>query len=227
MFAIFLHESMTPFHQTVTSFPTVIYTVLLIVCALYWIVAVAGIVDIEILDMDLDGDIDAADSDSIQEGIAGLLHRLGLAGVPLTIIVTLISIIGWLLCYYSTFFGATLVPNFWPIKLVVGLIVFFVATYIAILVTAQLIKPLRAMFKKLDYDETKYILGQVVIVRSGLVDKKRGEAELNDGGAGLILNIRATGGDTFSKGDEVVVVEYIEETNLYRVVSKAEFGTID
>ena len=83
------------------------------------------------------------------------------------------------------------------------------------------------MFKKLDYDETKYILGQVVIVRSGLVDKKRGEAELNDGGAGLILNIRATGDDTFSKGDEVVVVEYIEETNLYRVVSKAEFGTID
>ena len=227
MFAIFLHESMTPFHQTVTSFPTVIYTVLLIVCALYWIVAVAGIVDLEILDIDLDGDIDAADSDSIQEGIAGLLHRLGLAGVPLTIVVTLISIVGWLLCYYSTFFGATLVPNFWPIKLVVGLIVFLVATYIAILVTAQLIKPLRTMFKKLDYDETKYILGQVVIVRSGLVDQKRGEAELDDGGAGLILNIRATGDDTFSKGDEVVVVEYIEESNLYRVVSKAEFGTID
>ena len=227
MFAIFFHESMTPFHQTVTSFPTVIYTVLLIVCALYWVVAVAGIVDLEILDIDMDGDIDAADSDSIQEGIAGLLHRLGLAGVPLTIVVTLISIVGWLLCYYSTFFGATLVPNFWPIKLVVGLIVFLVATYIAILVTAQLIKPLRTMFKKLDYDETKYILGQVVIVRSGLVDQKRGEAELDDGGAGLILNIRATGDDTFSKGDEVVVVEYIEESNLYRVVSKAEFGTID
>ena len=75
MFAIFLHESMTPFHQTVTSFPTVVYTVLLIVCALYWVVAVAGIVDLEILDIDMDGDIDAADSDSVQEGIAGLLHR--------------------------------------------------------------------------------------------------------------------------------------------------------
>jgi len=227
MFAIFLHESMTPFHQTVTSFPTVIYTVLLIVCALYWIVAVAGIVDLEILDIDMDGDIDAADSESIQGGIAGLLHRLGLAGVPLTIVITLISIVGWLLCYYGTYFGAALVPNILPIKLIVGLLVFLAATYIAVLVTAQLIKPLRAMFKKLDYDETKYILGQVAIVRSGVVDQQRGEAELNDGGAGLILNIRATGDDTFSKGDEVVVVEYIEETNLYRVVSKAEFGTID
>lgn len=227
MFAIFLHESMTPFHQTVTSFPTVVYTVLLIVCALYWVVAVAGIVDLEILDIDMDGDIDAADSDSVQEGIAGLLHRLGLAGVPLTIVITLISIVGWLLCYYSTYFGAKFIPNLLPIKLVVGLVVFLAATYIAILVTAQLIKPLRAMFKKLDYDESKHILGQVVIVRSGLVDKNRGEAELNDGGAGLILNIRATGDDTFSKGDEVVVVEYIEETNLYRVVSKAEFGTTD
>ena len=218
---------MTPFHQTVTSFPTVVYTVLLIVCALYWVVAVAGIVDLEILDIDMDGDIDAADSDSVQEGIAGLLHRLGLAGVPLTIVITLISIVGWLLCYYSTYFGAKFIPNLLPIKLVVGLVVFLAATYIAILVTAQLIKPLRAMFKKLDYDESKHILGQVVIVRSGLVDKNRGEAELNDGGAGLILNIRATGDDTFSKGDEVVVVEYIEETNLYRVVSKAEFGTTD
>ena len=207
MFAIFLHESMTPFHQTVTSFPTVVYTVLLIVCALYWVVAVAGIVDLEILDIDMDGDIDAADSDSVQEGIAGLLHRLGLAGVPLTIVITLTSIVGWLLCYYSTYFGAKFIPNLLPIKLVVGLVVFLAATYIAILVTAQLIKPLRAMFKKLDYDESKHILGQVVIVRSGLVDKNRGEAELNDGGAGLILNIRATGDDTFSKGDEVVVVE--------------------
>lgn len=225
MFAVFFHESMNPFHQTVTSFPTVIYTVLLIVCALYWVVAVLGLVDLDVLDFDLDGDVDAADSASAQDGIAGLLHRLGLNGVPLTIILTFISIIGWLLCYYATFFSAKLLPDVSLIKFVIGLGTFIVATYITILITAQVIKPLRSMFRKLDYDETKHVLGQVVVVRSGIVNRERGEAELNDGGAGLLLNIRATGEDEFKKGDEVVVVEHVEEQNLYRVVAKSEFGS--
>jgi len=225
MFAIFFHESMNPFHQTVTSFPTVIYTILLILCALYWIVAVLGLVDLDVLDFDLDGDIDSADSATAQEGIAGLLHRLGLNGVPLTIILTFIAIIGWLLCYYATYFGAKFLPDVSLIRLAIGLITFLVVSYITILITVQLIKPLRAMFKRLNYDETKHILGQVVVVRSSIVDRDHGEAELNDGAAGLLLNIRATGEDKFNKGDEVVVVEYIEDKNLYRVVAKAEFGT--
>jgi len=62
MFAIFLHKSMDPFHQIVTSFPTVIYTFLLVVCAMYWIIAMLGMVDLEVLDMDMDGDIDLNDS---------------------------------------------------------------------------------------------------------------------------------------------------------------------
>ena len=224
MFAVFFHESMNPFHQTVTSFPTVIYTVLLIVCMLYWVIAVLGLVDLDVLDVDLDGDIDSADSESVQEGIAGLLHRLGLNGVPLTIVLTFIAIIGWLLCYYASYFSANLLPDLMILKLVAGLGIFIVGTYITILVTAQLIKPLRNMFRKLDYDETKHILGQVVVVRSAVVTRERGEAELNDGGAGLLLNVRATGKDEFRKGDEVVVVEYIEQQNLYRVVAKSEFG---
>ena len=225
MFAVFLHESMNPFHQTVTSFPTVIYTVLLIICVIYWVVAVLGLVDLDVLDVDLDGDIDAADSASVQEGIAGLLHKLGLNGVPLTIILTIVSMIGWLLCYYVTYFGAKFLPDLSLIRFVVGLVTLIVVTYITILITAQVIKPLRNMFHKLDYDETKHILGQVVVVRSSIVDQAHGEAELNDGGAGILLNIRATGNDSFKKGDEVVVVEYIETKNLYRVVAKSEFGT--
>lgn len=227
MFAVFLHESMNPFHQTVTSFPTVIYTVLLIVCSLYWLVAVLGLVDIDIMDVDMDGDIDAADSTAAQGGIAGLLHRLGLNGVPLTIILTFIACIGWLLCYYATYFTAHLIPDFALIKITVGLVTFIVATYVTILITAQLIKPLRKMFLKLDYDETKHILGQTVVVRSSIVNKDRGEGELNDGGAGLLLNIRSTGEQEFVKGDEVVVIEQLHEQNLYRVVAKSEFGTTD
>ncbi|RBP51013.1 DUF1449 family protein [Arenicella xantha] len=227
MFAIFLHESMNPFHQTVTSFPTVIYTILLIICAIYWLVAVMGLVEIDILDFDLDGDIDAADSTSLQEGIAGILHRIGLAGVPLTVVLTIIACIGWLLCYYTTYFIRPLLPDVTLIRLALGLVTFVVATYITVLTTAQILKPIRSLFQRLDYDETKYILGQTVVVRSSIVNRDRGEAELNDGGAGLLLNVRATGDEQFTKGQEVVVIEQLEDQNLFRVVAKAEFGSTE
>jgi len=223
MFAIFLHESMNPFHQTVTSFPTVVYTVLLIICALYWLVAVLGLVDLEILDFDLDGDIDAADSLEAQNGIAGILFKLGLNGVPLTIVLTIIAIVAWILCYYAVFFGGSLVPDFWPLELLFELVIFIVVSFISILLTAQIIKPIRSLFKSLEADETKHILGQVVVVRSAVVNQERGEAVMEDGGAGLLLNVRATGDEEFVKGDEVVVIEQNKEKSLFRVIAKSDF----
>jgi hypothetical protein len=224
MFAIFFHVSMNPFHQTITSFPTVIYTVLLIICAMYWLIAMLGMVDLEILDFDMDGDIDANDSLEAQNGIAGVLFKLGLNGVPLTIVLTIIAIIGWIACYYAIYWSEALVPNFWPVELAFELIIFFVITFFTIMLTAQIIKPIRTLFQKLEADETKHIVGQVVVVRSAVVNKDRGEASMNDGGAGLLLNIRATGNAEFFKGDEVVVIEENKETRIFRVIAKSEFG---
>lgn len=223
MFAVLLHESMNPFHQTVTSFPTVIYTVLLIVCLLYWIVAVLGWVDIEILDLDMDGDIDINDSAEAQAGIAGILLKLGLNGVPLTIVISIIALIGWVLCYYIILFGSKLVPDLWAFQFAFKLGTFIAVTFITVFITAQIIKPIRAMFKKLDTHETKHIIGQVVIIRSSIANNDRGEAFMNDGGAGLLLNVRTTGSDEFRKGEEVVIIDHNSKTNLYRVVDKSEF----
>jgi len=224
MFAVFLHESMNPFHQTVTSFPTVIYTVLLIVCVLYWAIAMLGLVDLEILDIDLDGDIDSTDSAETQSILAGVLLKLGLNGVPLTIVLTIIAIIGWLICYYTTYFGAKLLPDLNIIKIIAALVTFVIASYITVLITAQVIKPLRALFSKLDVDETKHIIGQTVVVRSSVVNTERGEAFMNDGGAGVLLNIRTSAGSEFKKGDNVVVIEKLERDNHYKVIAESEFS---
>lgn len=223
MFAIFLHESMNPFHQTVTSFPTVIFTVLLIICMLYWLIAVLGLVDLDVLDLDYDGDIDSTDSLEAQNGITGLLLKFGLGGVPLTISISIISIFGWLTCYYATYFLRPLIPGT-LLKAVVGLGIFITATYIAVMLTAQVIKPIRSLFNKLNVDETKHILGQTVVVRSAIVNNERGEAFMNDGGAGILLNVRASGTQEFKKGDEVAIIEKLSDNNLYRVIAKAEFS---
>jgi len=222
MFAIFLHESMNTFHQIVTSFPTAIFTVMLIVCMLYWIIAVLGMVDLDILDIDYDGDVDAADSTAAQDGIAGLLLRFGLGGVPLTIVITFISIFGWLISYYATFFLKPIIPTT-LLKFIASVGILFAAIYVGVMMTALVIKPIRKIFAKLDIDETKHIIGQPAIVRSSVVNADRGEALLNDGGAGILLNVRAAQGEEFNKNDEVVIIEQINDNNLFRVIAKSEF----
>ena len=55
-------------------------------------------------------------------------------------------------------------------------------------------------------------------------DASFGEASPEDGGAGLILKVRATGDATFNRGDRVVLFEYHKDSNTYRVISEAEFS---
>lgn len=224
MFAVLFHESMNPFYQTVASFPTVIYTVLLGLCVVYWAVAALGLIDLELLDFDMDGDIDLDDSLDAQNSIAGLLMKLGLNGVPFMVVLTILTIIAWAFSYYVCLFAKKLLPDLILIQLIFNIIVFFIVLIISTLLTAQIIKPLRTLFKKFDIDETKHIIGQTIIVRSAIVNKDRGEAFMDDGGAGLLLHIRATGDDEFVKGDEVIVIEQNKEKNLFRVVSKSEFS---
>ena len=222
MFAIFFHESMDPFHQTVTSFPTIIFTVLLVVCLLYWVIAVLGMVDLDVLDMDYDGKVDSTDSIQAQNGIAGLLLKYGLGGVPLTITMTFIALFGWLLSYYASYFVKPLVPTDW-LKFMASVGILLSVSYVSVLITAQVIKPIRALFSKLNIDETKLIIGQTVTVRSAHVTAERGEAMMNDGGAGLLLNVRASGANEYKKGDDVVVIEQLNKNNLYRVIAQSEF----
>ena len=129
-----------------------------------------------------------------------------------------------ILCYYSSYYLAPILNTSLIIKYLAGVAIFLVATYVSAIITGQIIKPIRTFFTKLDVDEVKHVLGQTVVVRSAVVTKEKGEAFMNDGGAGILLNIRATGDDEFKKGDEVVLIEQLNEQNIYRVIAKSEFS---
>jgi hypothetical protein len=228
MFAILLTEGMDPFYQNIATFPTVFFTFFLLVTVLYWLVAVLGFVEIDILDFDIpdvDGalDINPDTGLSTPDVLAGLMLRFGLQGVPVTVMISLISLFGWLLSYYVVHFLFGLVPD-GILRFIVGLPVLIGSLYVAVMITAVLIKPLRPLFKKAQLQSVKHILGQSAIVRTSRVDKDFGEATLEDGGAGLILKVRARGEETFNKGDRVVLLEHISDKNVYRVISEQEFS---
>lgn len=228
MFAILLTEGMDPFYQNIASFPTVFFTFFLLLTVLYWLVAVLGFVEIDALDFDIpdiDGALHASPDHGFSnaEALAGLMLRFGLQGVPVTIIISLISLFGWLVSYYIVHFLFGLVPD-GLFRFILGVPVLILALYVGVMITSVLIKPLRPLFKKAQQNTVKSILGQSALVRTSRVDKEFGEATLEDGGAGLILKVRTRGETTFSKGDRVVLLEYLKEENLYRVISEEEFA---
>lgn len=216
---------MNDFLLTIFSFPTVLYTFVLGVALLYWLCAALGLLELEVLDVnlpDVDGQLHAHAEHSFAETFAGILLRLGLNGVPVTIVITFIGVIGWLISYYLSYFELVLLGYGW-VRFVVGIPILIFSFYLAVLSTAQLIKPIRKFFEKTEQYVEKKILGQTAIVRSSKVDSTFGEANFDDGGAGLIVKVRAVGDRQFVRGDRVVLLEYRAEQHVYNVISEQEF----
>lgn len=223
MFAIFFSEKMTPFLENIAAFPTIIFTIVLGVSVLYWAVAVLGLVDIDILNLDMDlADMGGDGGYSATDVLAGLLLKFGLQGVPVTIIVSMVSLFGWFFCYYLAYITFSLFSASF-FRYLLGIPVFLLSLYLAVMVTGQLIKPIRTLFQKAQHHTEKKVIGQTATVRTSRVDANFGEATLEDGGAGLLLKVRSSDRQ-YQKGDRVVLLEHNAQNNTYRVVSEQEFS---
>ena len=224
MFAILLSKGMDPFYQNIASFPTAVFTFVLAICVLYWLLAVLGVVDIDVLDIDgVEADFSTGSEASTANALAGVMLKFGLHGVPVTIIISFLSLFGWLISYYGVYFLSALIPQ-GLFRFLFGVLVLIGAFWVAVLITAMIIKLLRPLFQKVEQKTIKRVLGQIAVVRTSKVTDSFGEAVLNDGGAGLILKVRASNDQVFAKGDKVVLLEYLEASNVYRVISEQEFN---
>ncbi|HLA32675.1 MAG TPA: hypothetical protein VJ047_16775 [Pseudomonas sp.] len=211
------------FLQTALSFPTALFSFLLCVAILYWCVAALGIFEVDLLDIEADS---ALDNQALQpEGFAGLLLKLGLHGVPLTLVLTLLLFFAWVLSYFVELLLLRYLPLGF-LRYPLGLVVVFAALLLAVPVSSALCKPLRPLFRKLEATSSTSVLGQTAVVRSGRVTLSHGEALLENGGAGLILRVRADEACGFKRGDRVVLLEYLEAEHAYRVITEDEFKGI-
>ncbi len=211
---------MEVFISLITAYPVVLYTFGLVLVVLYWLVASMGLLDIDALDLpDPESDMDL---DVGAEGLAGLLLKVGLNGVPLTIVLSLLILLSWIFSYFASLLLMPIVPGaiLWFFA---GTAILIGAWVVAVPITAILIKPLKPLFAKTKGHSRTSVLGQVAIIRTSRVDETFGEADFNDGGAGLVLKVRAETPNEFKRGDRAVLLEYLETDNAYRVIPERDF----
>lgn len=201
---------MQTFLDIALSFPTVIFSVLLMVAIGYWLATLLGLLETDILDL---GDLGGEGAEL--GGFSGALLKFGLDGLPVALIVTGISLFAWVMSYFTDFL---LLRQLDPglLRTALGLAATLLVVLLAIPLTGLLLQPLRPLFANLAGPQAPSLLGREAVVRSPKVGPMQGEANLDDGGAGLILKVRSN--EEFSRGDRVVLVEYLPEHNAYRVI---------
>jgi hypothetical protein len=209
---------MDVFLQIVLSFPTVVFSVLLTIAVVYWLMAALGILELDVLDGWLAPDIEGVELD----GFAGTLMKFGLGGLPLMLILTVLVFVAWLLSYYVDYLVLRHVPP-GAIHWLLGVVVMIGALVVAIPVTSVVLRPVRMLFDKLRPAPTRSLLGMVAVVRSPQVSATHGFANVEDGGAGLVLQVRTDIAAGFARGDRVVLIEYLDTDNAYRVIGEKEF----
>jgi hypothetical protein len=212
------------FLQNIVTFPVVIFTVLLGIVLIYWILAFIGAADVEMFDIDVDADIDldldidaGADIDANGlNGLAGLLMNWGLSGIPVTVVISLLVTLSWAISYLIVSLVFPLIPFEW-LKVLVGIVLLIISFALSIPITAILIRPLKKFFTSHDAVKKSSLIGLECVIKTGQVTLDFGQAELEDGEAGMILDVRANDAYGIKKGDVVLLVEYNEDDESYLV----------
>ena len=206
---------MSSLFAALTSFPAVVYTVLLGVVLVYWLLAIIGLVDFE-AGADVDIGADAADAGDVgdagdggPEGLSGLaawLVAFGLNGVPFSIVVSLLALVGWFLTGMASLTLLPLVPD--ALRWAAGAGVLLAAAALSIVIAAQLVRPMRGLFVTHRAISNAALVGQVCKVLTGVVDERQGRAEVAQRGAGINIRVWAPAPNSLRRGDAALITEY-------------------
>jgi len=203
---------------TASQFPTAIYSVLLAIMVIYWLVGLFGLVDLDFSgDIDVDIDMDAdVDANMSVGGLTGLFLTFGLTGVPFTVIISIVILVCWLISVYLQFYLLTWLPVGWLYYLV-GSIVEAGVFLLSLPITALLIRPLKGFFKSVEAVKNRHLVGKDATVTTTTISETFGQVKVFNDGAEILLDVRCDPKHTLAMGDKVLLIEYMQATNTYIV----------
>lgn len=208
----------------ITSYPTAIYTALLGVVMIYWMLAIIGVVDFEQsgIEVDLDHDMDLHADGTDLTSLAGYVVAFGLNGVPFSIVVSLIVLFSWLFTGLFAEYLLPLVPTEF-LQVIVGTLVMVAAFCLSIPMTARVVRPLRKIFVSHNARSNHSLVGQRCKVLTQSVNENFGRAEIADGGARLNIRVWAETPNSLARGSLALIVEYDESSGHYLIEPDQNF----
>ncbi len=183
------------FVEAVLSFPTVVFTPLLAVVIGYWLLVVAG-------GADPDTEVDAGEGH-------GPLGFLGLNGVPVSVVVSLLVVLAW----FGSLAGAELLTTV-PAWLVLAgaLLAAWLLTRLAVIGLAR-IWPTGPGASRSDF------LGLTCVIRTGTVTRTFGQAEVHaPDGSSAIVQVRQAGSDDLRAGSRALLFDVDPDGEFFWVV---------
>lgn len=228
---------MQEFLHALLQFPTVIFTGLLGLSLLYWLLIIIGAADLNPFDgadgLDgaegavkgaVEGAVKGATEGALKGAVEGAgavkgvsalteaLSWLGLTRVPVTISFSLFSLFGWFISFATRHALDPVVP---------GVLSALAATGSGVLgglaITSFLARPLGGLFQEGSRPGGQGLVGRTVKVTTERADHERGQGEIDDGAGGITVAIRTTPGASLRRGDAAVIIDVDTERGIYTV----------
>lgn len=228
---------MTEFLAAILAYPTVLFTIPLGVVVGYWLTVMVGAVGVDLLDGDIgdfalgakagaaealeggakaamEGGAKAALEGGVKGG-ASFLEVLGFGGVPVTVSVSFVVFLSWLMSLafarpakdaLGSLPGTLVTGGLAALCLAVGLVL-----------AGLVVRPLRPMFSVHHAPRRSELMGRLCVITSGKVDGKFGHATFEDGGAGLLLNVVCDKDNQLKRGEKALLLGYDAARDAYEV----------
>jgi len=147
---------------------------------------------------------------------AGLLGALKLKDVPVTVTGSLLLLWSWAFSYLGTALLAPLVAGLLPAWLI-GAVVMVLAVVLGYPIAQLSARPFAGLFATEVAQGHEALVGQIVAVSTLRVDAAFGQASLDDGQGGLLLQVRCPKSNALQRGDEALIVSYDTNTQSFHV----------
>ena len=207
-----LEALMDSFLTTLFGFPTGILSVGLLLVLGYWILILIGALDLEAPDVDLS--IEGPDGAQSAVG-SNMLSSLGFSGVPISLALSLTCAFAWLACALSVkiFFDLA------PVGLFAGLLILLLSVCLGLFLAGLCARPLLPLYRVNHAIGHAALVGSECVVTTLRVDADFGQATVRDGGADLIIQVRANTDIGLNKGDRALIIEYDEQEGTFTIAA--------
>lgn len=202
------------FLDLVTHFPGLLPSILIGVLLVFWLLTIAGLLDLDSIGPDWLGGGDDADVSGLPE----MLLALGLDRLPFSIVISGVAFFWWLITMLAT---ALLLPLL-PLPLWLGgTLVLLVALVAAVLLASVSLRPLKPVFAVNENVARESAIGRRCRILTLSVEDNFGQAEVAmGGGTRLTLQVYAAEPNGLSRDSQAVVLEFDARRKRYLV---AEF----